>query len=60
MYVCMYACMDGWMDGWMNEWINDGTYTFMQGLFIVEYKQKYVDDGQQLSNELMTPSNVGS
>ncbi len=48
------------MDGWMNEWINDGTYTFMQGLFIVEYKQKYVDDGQQLSNELMTPRNVGN
>ncbi len=44
----------------MVEWINDGTHTFMQGLVIVEYKLKYIDDGQLPSNELMTLSNVGS
>ena len=51
--------MDGSMDGWMDEWINDGTLTFMQRLVIVEYKLKYIDDGQLPSNEVMTPSNVG-
>jgi len=35
-----------WIDGWTDGWINDGTHTFMQGLVIDEYKQKYIDDGQ--------------